>query len=81
LNQLNISIPGKNKIFLEVSKTSPRLKGKYSCGSTEFWVARSLEIFSRTFCCFVVIEILLHAYFEYFLDIEVEHMFSNNLAE
>jgi len=29
-------------------------------------VARTLEIFSRTICRFVVIEILLHAYFEYF---------------
>jgi len=30
--------------------------------------ARSLEIFSRTFCRFVIFEILLHAYIEYFLD-------------
>jgi len=32
-------------------------------------VAKSLEIFSRTFCHFVIIEILLHVYFEYFLDV------------
>jgi len=25
-------------------------------------------IFSRTFCLFVILELLLHAYFEYFLD-------------
>jgi len=29
----------------------------------------------------IVIENLLHAYFGYFLDILVQHMFSNNLAE
>jgi len=34
-------------------------------------VARSLEIFSRTFRRFVIIEILLHAYFEHVLDIVV----------
>jgi len=34
-------------------------------------VARSLEIFSRTFFRFVSIEILLHAYFEYILNIVV----------
>jgi len=32
-------------------------------------VARALEIVSRTFCRFVIIEILRHAYFEYILDI------------
>jgi len=37
-------------------------------------VARSLTIFSRTFCRFVTNEILLHAYFEYFLDIVVRHI-------
>jgi len=37
-------------------------------------VARSLEIVSRTFCRLVIIEILLHAYFEYFLDIVVWHI-------
>jgi len=31
--------------------------------------ARSLEIFSRTICFFVIIEILLHAWIEYFFDI------------
>jgi len=36
-------------------------------------VTRPLEIFSRTFYCFVIIEILLHAYFEYFSD-KVENM-------
>jgi len=32
----------------------------------------------RTFCRFVTIEISLHTYFEYFLDIVVYHIFSNN---
>jgi len=30
-----------------------------------------------TFCRFVTIKILLHAYFEYFLDILILHIFSN----
>jgi len=34
-------------------------------------VARSLQIFSRTFCRLMTSEILLHAYFEYFSDIVV----------
>jgi len=34
-------------------------------------VARSLEIFSRTLFRFVIIEILLHACFEYCFDIVV----------
>jgi len=38
-----------------------------------FSVAKSLEILSRTFCRLVVIEILLHAYFECFLDIVMKH--------
>jgi len=43
-----------------------------------FRVARSLQIFSRTFSHFVVIDILLHAYFEYFLDIAVAQLFVNS---
>jgi len=31
----------------------------------------SLEIFSKTFCRFVIIEILIHTYFKYFWDITV----------
>jgi len=40
-------------------------------------VARSSENFSRTFFHFAIIEILLHAYFEYFLDTVTQHIFSN----
>ena len=39
-------------------------------------VAKSLEIFSMTFCHLVIIEILLHACFECFLDIVVQHILS-----
>jgi len=44
-------------------------------------IARSLEIFSRTFCCVVIIEILLYAYLQHFLVIVVQHMFSKYFAE
>jgi len=47
---------------------------KQRCESMPYRVARSLTIFSRTFCRFVTNEILLHAYFEYFLDIVVRHI-------
>ena len=41
-----------------------------------FRVERSLEIFSRTFCRFVI-EVVLHASFEYFSHTVVQHIFSN----
>jgi len=40
-------------------------------------VSRSLKFFSRKSCRFVIIEILLHAYFKYFSDIVDKHIFSN----
>jgi len=40
LNQLNISMQGKDKICLDVSKTLPYLKEQYSCGSTELKVEK-----------------------------------------
>jgi len=45
--------------------------------SEETRVAKSLVIFSRTFSCFVIIEILIHACCEHRLDIAVFHIFSN----
>jgi len=65
----------KRFIFLFAITLFPGEFEHYSLNTAR--VNRSVESFLRTFCRFVVIEILLHAYFEYVLNIVVLHIFSN----
>jgi len=44
------------------------------------WGCQITSHFSTTFCRYVIIEILLHAYFECFLEIVVWHILSNKYS-
>jgi len=49
----------------------------WSCLDAELGFPDHWKNFQGHFVCFVTIEILLHTYFEYFLDIVVQHTVSN----
>jgi len=67
LNQLNISVQGIGKLFLDVSKTSSRLNIKHSCGSIEF-ESEKIAVFMALNAFAAEVEIDLRCVRQIFLD-------------